>query len=75
LENERVRTDLPTCIEKLRAPASRLRERSRHVMATKTNRPDRRPVKTAPLFRRSWSWLYQLPAAALSRTTTNMRCG
>jgi hypothetical protein len=39
-------------------------------MATKTNWPDRRPVEITPLF-----IPYQLPAAALSRTTTNIRCG
>jgi hypothetical protein len=44
--------------------------RSRYVTATKMNRPDRRPVEIAPLF-----IPYQLPAAALSRSTTNIWCG
>jgi hypothetical protein len=49
-DNEQVRTDLPTCIEKLRVPASRLRERSHRVKATRqtgsigssTTQPSRR---------------------------------
>jgi hypothetical protein len=50
LDNERVKTDLPTCIKRQRAAASRLRERSRRVTATKTNRPYRRREGTASLF-------------------------
>jgi hypothetical protein len=76
--NERVRTYIRTCIEKLRALASWLRERSRRVTATTARSPPGRDGPRSafrPVHRRSWFCPYQLPAAALSRSTTNIRCG
>jgi hypothetical protein len=56
----------PACIEKLRLLASRLQERTRHFKATRTNRPDHRPVETTPFFIQSGTTKVVLPIPATS---------